>query len=168
MHRTVTKLVLLSALLSPLVSLAQDGDSEGRAAIDSDPLGELLISDYVDEPELSYTGPLVDSYPNGQKKFEVNFVKGKPDGVMITWHENGQKETEASFVYGKREGPMTMWHANGKKKARGNWVNDKPDGPWVVWHENGQIAFEGSFRNGKQMQGSQWWDEHGNTIVRPE
>ena len=168
MHKTVRRIVVLVALLMPLSVWAQDDDSEDQASVSLDQLLQLSVSDYLDQPEIFFTGPVTDFYANGQKKLEASFVRGKPVGVMTTWYENGQKETEAMFVNGVREGPFTMWHENGQKKAHGNWVNNKLDGPWAVWHENGQMAFEGSFQSGRRLPGSHRWDEDGNTIVHPE
>jgi antitoxin component YwqK of YwqJK toxin-antitoxin module len=164
----VKKLIVLSALFLPLISLAQNDEPEDQVAAASDRLIEQSGPDDNFMLKAPYTGVAKDFYPSGQKKLEANFVNGKLEGSMMAWHENGQKEAEAYFVKGKREGPMTMWHANGQKRAVGNWINDKPDGPWTVWYDNGQREFVGTYQSGQIIMGSQWRDENGHTQFRSD
>ena len=97
----------------------------------------------------SYTGKSFKMYVNGQKKAEMNFKNGKPDG-LVTWYENGKKEAKMNFKNGKPEGLSFGWYENGQKLMETNMKDGKPEGLVKSWHENGQKEIEANFKDGKE------------------
>tara|TARA_Y100000296_G_scaffold15584_1_gene18321 strand:+ start:876 stop:1301 length:426 start_codon:yes stop_codon:yes gene_type:complete len=64
------------------------------------------------------------------------------DGKCIWWFENGQKESEMNFKRGKLDGMGTSWHNNGKIAIKGNYKDGKAEGKWIAWYGNGQKKYE--------------------------
>ena len=83
---------------------------------------------YVVNSSDPFTGKVISTYPNGQKKREVSFVNGLSEGVATGWHENGQKEKEITFVNGLQEGVDTKWYESGQKKSELTYVNGLGEG----------------------------------------
>ena len=61
-----------------------------------------------------YTGRVIGTYENGQKKAEDTYVNGELEGVATSWYRNGQKKSERTYVNGMAEGVVTKWHENGE------------------------------------------------------
>ena len=56
---------------------------------------------YKIDSETPYTGRVVDKYSSGQKKRELTYKDGIPDGPATAWYENGQKAAELTFKDGE-------------------------------------------------------------------
>jgi MORN repeat variant len=63
----------------------------------------------------NFTGQQVEHFADGIKKYEVNVIKGKKQGLE------------------------TFWYPNGKPNIQTNYVDDKEDGIWKQWYERGQL-----------------------------
>ena len=57
---------------------------------------------YLLDSDTPYTGNSFTLWKNGQKRDEVNYKDGKPDGLRQSWHENGQKSWESNYKDDKR------------------------------------------------------------------
>ena len=98
-------------------------------------------------------------YENGQKKIEANYKDGRLDGVIANWYENGQKKSEQNYKKGKLNGNMTAWHENGKKMLDGNYKEGIQNGLMITWHNNGSKMSEGNFKNGiKEGLFTRWYE----------
>ncbi|MDA9298526.1 hypothetical protein N8290_03665 [Pseudomonadales bacterium] len=62
-------------------------------------------------------------YKIGQVDLEMNFVKGKQNGLLRGWFENGQSQIEATFVDGKENGLTRRWHENGGLSYEATYVD---------------------------------------------
>ena len=51
--------------------------------------------------------------------FEVQFNKGKKDGVSTFWHENGIKKSILTFKNGSAKGEFKVWDKNGNLVKEG-------------------------------------------------
>jgi antitoxin component YwqK of YwqJK toxin-antitoxin module len=47
---------------------------------------------YKINSETPYSGRMVDTYPNGQKKKECTYKAGKIEGAVTAWYENGKRK----------------------------------------------------------------------------
>ena len=79
-------------------------------------------------------------YENGQKQGEMDWVDGKPEGVVAEWYENGQLKNAGTWENGGRHGLSTWWYANGVKQKEVTYLNGEPDGVWTYWDSTGAVA----------------------------
>ena len=103
---------------------------------------------YLPNETTPFTGTKIAAFPNGQKKSEINYKDGKPNGLMTMWLENGQKEAEINYKDGEQN-LLTTFFENGQKKSEGNFKDGKPNGLMTTWFENGQKEAEGNFKDGQ-------------------
>ena len=88
-------------------------------------------------------------YDNGNKKIEMHYVNGIPEGPWLEWYENGQKKRHYFHKEGKRDQTWTVWWSNGNIKTEGNFKEGLKNGQFTFWFQNGQKKFEGVCRNDK-------------------
>lgn len=74
--------------------------------------GDLV---YEINQEKSYSGKVISSYENGQKKEEINYKKGKKNGIHIGWYENGQMRFKENYKNNKPKGVFVYWSTGGTK-----------------------------------------------------
>jgi len=112
---------------------------------------------YTKDTNQPYSGPVFSIDKNGRNKRESILE----DGKMITYkyfkyYENGQKKNEISFKDGKPDGLLTHWYENGQKKGEGSLKDGKPDGLSTNWFENGQKKEEGTYKDGELISKKEW------------
>jgi antitoxin component YwqK of YwqJK toxin-antitoxin module len=78
----------------------------------------------------------------GTKKWEVTYLDGVFNGLMVSYYPNGQQSIVRSFAQGVLEGSTTMWYPSGTKKYEGSCHNGKPSGTWKFWKEDGSLLKE--------------------------
>jgi len=80
------------------------------------PAGKLLWCERADPRGSIRHGPMVGSYPNGNRRLELHFVDGTPRGPIRAWYENGQ----ASAIGETRpdNGTLTLRDERGRKRAQ--------------------------------------------------
>ena len=105
---------------------------------------------YAPNENIPFTGKAVDFHPNGQQRWEGNYVNGKLNGLLTTWRDNGQKSSEYHTVDGKLNGLSTGWFENGQKWYEHHYVDGEFDGLSTSWFKNGQKWYEGYYVNGKR------------------
>ena len=120
---------------------------------------------YLLDSDTPYTGNSFTLWKNGQKRDEVNYKDGKPDGLTTGWYENGQKKIEANMKDGKPDGLTFGWHENGKKMQEVKWNEGKAEGSATWWYESGQKKLSGTFKEGKRHGLWTWWDEEGQKRI---
>jgi len=137
----------------------------GEKEVNFEELEERESIWYLKDSETPYTGKVYSLHPNGQKKGEVNWKDGTPEGPATRWHKNGQKNTEGNWKDGKEDGLTVGWYENGQKEYEVNFKDGKIDGLVVKWHENGQMKVESNFKDGKMVEGSaKYWNRKGEPV----
>lgn len=101
---------------------------------------------YLPNEETPFTGRTESFHENGQKKGEVTFKDGKPEGPWTGSYENGQKKGEGKMKDGKLM-EAVQWKPNGEKCP----VTNLKDGSGVVvWYfEDGTVSRRDSWKDGK-------------------
>ena len=51
------------------------------------------------------------------KKVEVNYKKGKYNGLWQQWYEDGKQKKKVNFIDGKKEGKEINWKKDGSIKS---------------------------------------------------
>ena len=146
--------MIKAILLSLFVALLMVGCGDG--IVDYDDLENRNGVTYLADEETPFTGRAESFYRNGQKRKEVNFKDGKPDGLWTWWNEDGKKEEERTYKDGMEDGLWTKWHWNGQKYKEVTYKDGKKDGLETHWYENGQKKGEGRMKDGKLMEAVQW------------
>jgi len=108
-----------------------------------------------------FTGKAVDSYKNGNKKSEENFIAGMKDGMLKTWFENGKPESQKLYKANKLEGTVMAWYGNGTVERKVEFSNDKKHGSYQTFHENGKPKELGQFVNGEKTGVFKTWFANG-------
>ena len=102
--------------------------------------------DYMND---KFEGKGILYYENGNKHYEGNFVNNKFEGKGIIYYENGDIGYEGDFENDKSEGKGIFYYENGIKGYEGDFVNNKFEGKGILYYENGDINYEGDFVNNK-------------------
>ena len=89
-----------------------------------------------------FTGFLLDTYDDGEKKSRSAVSNGLLHGLSEGWHTNGTRQVEEHFVAGTSHGLRTKWHPNGQKLSEVGIVDGKLDGRFQRWDEDGSLAEE--------------------------
>ena len=139
-------------------------DENGQKAKVTDTLQERDGLAYLPNETKPFTGVYIPTYPNQQKKAEINYKDGKQEGLLTSWYENGQKQAESNWKDGKREGLTTFWYENGRK-AEIHYKDGKEEGLTTWWYENGQKELEGNYKDGKREGLAASWYENGQKQV---
>ncbi|MFI3218783.1 MAG: hypothetical protein QX189_06630 [Methylococcales bacterium] len=110
---------------------------------------------YAPNENIPFTGKAVHFDPNGQQRWEGNYVNGKTNGLFTSWNANGQKTYEGHLVNGKQNGSSTMWFDNGQKMFENHYVDGKENGLSTMWLDNGQKVTEIIYVNGIDIDSSE-------------
>jgi len=116
---------------------------------------------YLRGSNTPFTGKAVETYKNGNKKSEENFVNGLKDGFVKTWFENGKIESQKPYKANKLEGTVIAWYPNGIVERKVEFSNDKKQGSFQTFHENGKPKELGQFANGLKTGIYKSWFENG-------
>ena len=84
----------------------------------------------VDENWKLITGIVFETYPNDSLKSEIEYLKGKMNGVYKQFYENGQLKKEGNLVNGQREGSYKGFIDDGRLIIEGYYKNDLKDSIW--------------------------------------
>jgi antitoxin component YwqK of YwqJK toxin-antitoxin module len=90
----------------------------------SDSVQNVQVSDVQKQ---SYSGQVVEYYQNGNKKYEIKYVEGKPNGKYLTWFSDGSKKAEGEYKEGKRIG---LW----------KWFSEKGNVNFTVVYNETEMA----------------------------
>ena len=83
------------------------------------------------------------------KAQEINYSRGKRDGLMVEWFSNRQKKMEGFFKQGIQNGIFTFYNENGNKMKETMWGNGEQNGKLSYWFENGNKKSVVNFTNNK-------------------
>lgn len=96
-----------------------------------------------------------------QREGEPRVCGERERGPWTYWFPNGERREQGTYERGRRVGEWTQWYPNGQRRSRGERVFDPAlrasprEGVWTFWHENGAILARGTFVRG-QREGH--WD----------
>lgn len=104
------------------------------------------------------------NYPDGQKRIEGTYHKGRPQGHWRFWYLNGKLAMETYWRNGVPEGKATHWYENGQKKGEVYFLKGKAEGRWRRWYQNGQLWQDMSIHAG-EVKTLTVWDEQGRLMA---
>lgn len=127
------------------------------------------------------TGYWTVSYPNGNTRYESEFVTGKPVGLMKRYYENGILYAEMMFKSDEDRCYANLYHMNGKPAAEGWYSGQKKDSVWTYYSEYGEHIIlrepytmgsivgvvESYYQNGQVAEQTNWIDnrKHGPWLI---
>lgn len=76
-------------------------------------------------------------YPNGNKKSETPYTKGKKDGLALEYFQDGTKKTEQTYQRDILEGRSATYHSNGNVDTECNYKSDQIDGDFLGYFREG-------------------------------
>ena len=125
-------------------------------------------------------------YPNGEKRREVDYRDGLPDGDVLEWAPDKRLVRKETFIDSRQLAKRVEWHARDRKKYEGtyllarqpvqtfDWAGntastvpaeeagvDQKHGLWIAWYANGQKMLEGNYRKDVPVGKFTWWYETG-------
>jgi len=117
------------------------------------------------------TGTLVDFYPSGQKKYEINFIDGLREGSAQWWTASGQLKHLRNYHKGQLSGSWVEYHEGSEQKRQEQIYDNGIEIMRRGWWINGMKRFEATFLNGEEKS-RQSWDTagtptHEKTSVNP-
>lgn len=146
----------------------------------------LLIFVVISLAVTSCTKKVVEFYPSGRLKSEIQYRNGVENGVSKYYNENyGSVVLEATMKKGKKDGSFKRFYFNGNLEYEAFYVDDQldgsernytqegqivsetnykkgiKDGPYHSWHENGVQFSIGAFKNDQQDGKWEFYDERG-------
>lgn len=127
------------------------------------------------------TGKWTYYHSNGEVAKTVNYLAGKPDGVVETRDESGKLLSRQEYKAGVRAGEWTRFLINpSKSSAEGDaakagaepvqvreehYADGKPDGVWKSWGPTGKPLQQASFKAGERDGVLIEWDAAGEKRV---
>ncbi len=109
----------------------------------------------------SFTGVLIENYPNGKPKRWTSKKDGLADGLWQEWYENGHLKFNANWLNGKGHGLWEYYHDNGFLRQEEFYNLDIPIGIFRVFYNNGQLKTKTSWLNGKKYGEWTYYSEDG-------
>ena len=74
------------------------GCGEKHEGISLDELQDRGVNGYFEKnQEVGYTGKVFKLHENGQIEVKGQLIKGKYDGLYVSWYKNGQKSEETNY-----------------------------------------------------------------------
>ena len=159
----------IAALVVVLVLARPDSAPPGQpepASVEGRERKDLELRDGIlyplDDPARPFHGMLVEFFPDGARRIEIEIADGRPHGVSRGWFENGQLEVEETMVDGLSHGTRKRWHPNGSPRSESTIVQGVIEGTFLKWHENGVQAVEMPMKNGKPHGECRAWHPSGH------
>jgi antitoxin component YwqK of YwqJK toxin-antitoxin module len=111
-----------------------------------------------------YHGLYCQWYPNGTKKYEVTYKKGKKTGHETQWDAFGYKVREADFKNDLKNGLEIFWVGNGIKKREALYKNGLQNGLEITFSDDGKKVKEENYLNGKKDGVEFGYDSNGKKV----
>ena len=103
---------------------------------------------YKGEP---FNGEAYINYASGARKSTHNFMRGKLNGLFMSWYESGELLMQYNFKDNLQHGISKEYYKNGQLKAELNYQNGKMDGLCLIFHENGELKSHVNFEDGEKI-----------------
>nr|WP_319400432.1 toxin-antitoxin system YwqK family antitoxin [uncultured Carboxylicivirga sp.] len=148
----MNKSVILFALFATLTTLVN---------------AQLTFKDgkYYDQDNNLYTGVYTEYYESGNKKVEMNVVKGEKHGSTTLYFDNKKINEVRSFKNNEMDGTWITYDEVGTKTAEARYKDGVKDGKWYIWDENRVLRYEMLYSNGKKIGSWKIWDEEGKLVA---
>jgi antitoxin component YwqK of YwqJK toxin-antitoxin module len=101
--------------------------------------GNLHYQENMKEGRRVLEGSIVFYYPNGNKKKELSYKNGLPNGMWRTWYEGGNLKTEGEYIKGEEEGVFIVNFNNGKLMRKEHFVKGKRKGDLYIYDKKGAL-----------------------------
>jgi len=85
-------------------------------------------------------------YDNGKKKLVVHYVTGQKDGIQKIYYDNGQLGSQVKYDMGRREGIMTEWDYEGYKSSEVFYKHNYKVGIKKYFDHTGKVTFTQEFK----------------------
>jgi antitoxin component YwqK of YwqJK toxin-antitoxin module/Tfp pilus assembly protein PilF len=86
------------------------------------------------------TGKETFYFPSGKVQEEDNYLYGSQNGVTLAWYPDGAPKSEIDYARGKMNGLYRTHYANGKTREQGWQMDGDPCGLWVAYNDLGAIT----------------------------
>lgn len=154
---------------------------------------ESLTPPLLNWEELPHDETFTLTYPDGQVKGEMHYLKGELHGIATFYSKEGKTLAKSRFIHGKRvgetlqydiEGHLTAllhfneegqrsgrhqyFYPDGKLKTEISYKNGVIDGEAVLYYPSGQLKRKLHFTKGKLEGIEQMWNEQGVLITEAE
>lgn len=116
----------------------------------------------------SFSGYIIEKYPNAEPKSIVSYLKGKKHGFSSSYYLNGKLNDKRSYKNGKSFGKQIGFWENGKQKFEFIYINDKREGLQKQWYESGKPYAFLTFKDDKEDGMQQAWRENGKSYINYE
>jgi antitoxin component YwqK of YwqJK toxin-antitoxin module len=160
------KVLFAAFLVFLIVSLMISGCSSVVLIEQNSPDGQSRY--YAKKPGSSsdtlYHGLYSLWYPNGIKKYEVTYKKGKKNGHETQWDAFGYKVREADFKNDLKSGLEIFWVGNGTKKREALYKNGLQNGLEITFSDDGKKVKEEMYLNGKKHGVEFGYDSNGRKV----
>ena len=99
-------------------------------------------------------------HPNGQLALEVNYIKGKKEGLEKRWYRNGECQSVMNYKMDSMVGNNKYWFADGKQHSKNQkiiysmggeaisnyeWLEEHDGGPWLGDWEKSSNNYQYSY-----------------------
>jgi antitoxin component YwqK of YwqJK toxin-antitoxin module len=156
-------LILPYTACGPTIEVIHEGKMEYQGYWDED--GQFIrhgyYKAYYDSEKIQTTGQYEQNYrrgvwiqwhPNGQKQNEMDWVDGKPEGIVTEWYASGQIRNRGTWENGGRHGLSTWWYENGIKEKEVTYIDGEPDGEWTYSDSTGVLDKKQYWRRGEFLR----------------
>ncbi|NJK97907.1 MAG: hypothetical protein HC905_26035 [Bacteroidales bacterium] len=101
-------------------------------------------------------GLSISYYPSGKVSQELQFNNDMKHGIWKQYYESGSLKLSATYVAGKRSGEFLVNYPDDKPEWKGYYLEDMKDGVWMHYNPDGsfdsQIEFvKGIARNAEEL-----------------
>ncbi len=126
--------------------------------------GEVLFRQEVvrlDDGRVTPHEKTTESWKDGSKRLELEYVCGVRHGARREWHRNGNLSQEGGYPNGKEHGTWTEWYPDGTLERRWRLDHGTRNGTDTEWHPNGKKRRDVVWINGRKHGPEIHWDELG-------
>ena len=97
---------------------------------------------------ISGCGQVKEEYwPNGNKKHEIHYKKGKMDGIAKWWYENGRLQQQVEYQEGKLNGLSILFYEHGVRAVQQKYKDGYKNGMTVEWDRSEKKILEENYKN---------------------
>ncbi len=96
-------------------------------------------------------GPMIEWYPNGNKKSIINYVNGIKENMYQYWSSNGQLIEQGYYQNGNYHSIAKRWYSNGILSSESIFVDGIQNGLTKVFSPNGHLKKEILFNSGEPV-----------------
>ena len=84
-------------------------------------------------------GILIEYFPDGTKKHEIEYKANIKNGINVGYYENGKVEYKGYYINGKKDSVWTYYYDSGEKEQVENWLLGHIYGETMSYFKNSQL-----------------------------